>query len=362
MTLAGLLLWTRRWVPPQRRDWIEALAAEADDVPPGGERLAWLVGGLWLVAKEARMIRKVAYIVAGLAGGVVLIRLGWHDGSTNPAVPVNRGIMITVAVLLAALPWLLPVAPGRTARIVRAIAYAALCAFYADMVLLSRYAGARFDDFQAADQDNWNADVMAGAVVSAVLIIGMFAFYAVAILLLTSRRAKTAGRTLALAACAGAACAVVIYAMAPFGGLRDTGNVALTILCGLIAFLAPIAILVFAGRLAGDARQGVLTGMYAGGIGALVLAAVTIGTMLLFPHHVTLIWANPSPAVPHGTDFEWRMSVGDGALKYQLFLLLGPVAGLFFGAIGASLAAEEPPVPEAPAATQLPVPTPVVSA
>lgn len=339
MTAAGILLWTRRWVPAQRRDWIEALAAEADDVPPGGERLAWLVGGLWLVAKEARMIRKVAYIVAGLVGGAILVRLGWHDGSTNPAVPMNRGIMIAVAVLLVVAPALIPVAGNRTARVVRVIAYGALCAFYADMVLLSRYAGARFDHFDTTDQEG-AASMWTSAVISAVIIIGMFAVYAAAILVFTSRRRPAPPRMLAVSTGSGLAAGLVVYALTPFGGLLDTGSEALNVLYGLSVFLAPIAILVVGGRLAGDVRSGTVGGLLAGVVGGLVLAACTIATMVFLPHHVALKWANPSPAVPHGTDYEWRMSVGDGAIKYQALLFFGPFIGLFFAAIGASLQPE----------------------
>jgi hypothetical protein len=44
--LAGLL-------PAGRREWAQALRAEADEVPAGRRRLAWLTGGLWLTANEA---------------------------------------------------------------------------------------------------------------------------------------------------------------------------------------------------------------------------------------------------------------------------------------------------------------------
>jgi len=36
-----------------RRDWAEAVWAEAREVPPGWPRLVWRAGGVWLIAREA---------------------------------------------------------------------------------------------------------------------------------------------------------------------------------------------------------------------------------------------------------------------------------------------------------------------
>ena len=46
-----------RLVPAERRDWAEALWAEADEVPAGWERLAWRAGGVRLIARQARLGR-----------------------------------------------------------------------------------------------------------------------------------------------------------------------------------------------------------------------------------------------------------------------------------------------------------------
>jgi hypothetical protein len=37
-------------LPADRRDWVAAVWAEAHEVPPGLERLAWRVGGIWMLA------------------------------------------------------------------------------------------------------------------------------------------------------------------------------------------------------------------------------------------------------------------------------------------------------------------------
>src|SRR5262249_24865206 len=48
-----------RLLPAERREWAEALWAEAHQVPPGLPRLAWRAGGLRLIAREATMARRL---------------------------------------------------------------------------------------------------------------------------------------------------------------------------------------------------------------------------------------------------------------------------------------------------------------
>ena len=50
-----------RLLPPGRRQWAEAVGAEAGEVAAGWPRLCWLAGGLWLAVREAAMARKVVY-------------------------------------------------------------------------------------------------------------------------------------------------------------------------------------------------------------------------------------------------------------------------------------------------------------
>ena len=63
----------RLLLPVGRRDWAEALWAEANAVPAGWRRLAWRAGGVRLITREARLGRK-----AGLArvGGPAQPRRG----------------------------------------------------------------------------------------------------------------------------------------------------------------------------------------------------------------------------------------------------------------------------------------------
>jgi hypothetical protein len=83
--LAGMLRYAARMLPPGRREWAEAVQAEAGQVPPGWPRLRWLAGGLWLVAREATMMRKAGYWLgagAVAAGAAWVVWLSWQ---TSPA-------------------------------------------------------------------------------------------------------------------------------------------------------------------------------------------------------------------------------------------------------------------------------------
>ena len=333
--LTRALEWMVRLLPPARRAWGEAVRTEALAVPAGPARLRWLAGGLHTVAWQAGLWRGAARAgLAALAGGV-LVWLGWHPGSANPAMPTDRVALIVTVGVLAALPaavrlWYGPVAGNRSARVIRTGGYLAVYALVLVIVGLSRFAGSRFDHFQAFDQANWAADMRSGAFVSAVLMIGIVGGYAVAVLMVTADHAAMRPGTLTAATAAGAATAVVAFAMTPFGGPLQPGNGWLAGGYALALLCVPVAAAWALVRL----RLGALGGLWAGGTAALLLAVLTVATMLAFPDHVDLKWANPSPAVPHGTPNEVQMSVSDTAVKYFAGLVILPLLGLLLSAAG----------------------------
>jgi len=252
-----------------------------------------------------------------------MVWLDWHAGSANPAVPVNRVTTIVVFALLAVLPWVFGAAADtRTARVVRACGYTALYALMAVLVGLSRFAGSRFDHLVAFNQANWAADMRAGAVVNAVLLTAIIGGYASVVLAVTARRISGLATGVGL----GATAAVVVYAVLPFGNVTTPVD-------AVVLAILPLAAVIAAGLHAGNVRSGAIAGLCAGATTALLLNILTVTTMLLLPGHVDLEWANPDPAVPHGTPFEVRMSVGDSAIKYEAGLLLGPLIGLALGAV-----------------------------
>jgi len=87
--LAGLLRICAWLLPPARQDWPEAVLAGAGEVPGRAGRLAWLSGGLWLVAREV-MMNAVIRVLAFAAGVTAMVWIGWPGASSDSALPVNR--------------------------------------------------------------------------------------------------------------------------------------------------------------------------------------------------------------------------------------------------------------------------------
>jgi hypothetical protein len=336
-----------------RRDWLEALRSEAEAMPPGWDRLLWLLGGIWLALREAIVVRRLGLAAAGIAAGATLVWLDWHPGSKNPAVPTDRATLILIMALLVALPWatrtlLGPVADNRAARAVRFTAYPAIYALLLVMVGLSRFAGSRFDDFHAFNQANWESDMRSGAVFSAVILTATVGGYAIGFLALTSRRMALPPGVLALSTGLGVGIGVFEYALMPTGHLWLATPAWAEAIVGVAALLVPLGVVVAARRFVAHGspeqggRNGILAGLCAGMAAALILATLTIGTMLLLPEAVTLEWANPDPSVPHGTPFEIQMSVSDAAIGYLFALLAGPALGLVLGALVSGSTAAPP--------------------
>ena len=141
--------------------------------------------------------------------------------------------------------------------------------------------------------------------------------------------------------------------MSPVGSPLHVANPTLAaIYHGVLLFAIPAGPFVagvLAARCAGAAKdvndtsdiapmQGIIAGVVAGAIGVLLLAVLTIPTMVRFPHDVRLEWANPDPNLAHGTPFEVQMSVSDAAQRYEIFLVLGPLLGAAIGMAGGTAA------------------------
>ena len=119
-----------RLVPAERRDWAEAVWAEAGQVPPGLTRLAWRAGGLRLIAGEALLPRRAGQSLVFAAAAAWVALAVWPGPAGNPATAVARLDVVTVLPLLALLPLLarrlLGSAAGSIARILRACGYSAV--------------------------------------------------------------------------------------------------------------------------------------------------------------------------------------------------------------------------------------------
>lgn len=141
-----------RLLPADRRQWAEAVQAEAELVPAGRPRLEWMLGGLWIVLREAEMGRKIVY---WLGVGAVATAIGWAlvlSWRTSPSADgeamTDRVRILVGAAALLGLPWagrklgwFGPVGNTITARMVRLGGCAAMCVVGIELVRLDEHAG-----------------------------------------------------------------------------------------------------------------------------------------------------------------------------------------------------------------------------
>ena len=92
-------------LPAGRRDWVAALWAEAHEVPAGLARLAWRAGGIWMLAREALMPRRLGRAVMFAMAAAVAAWVAWPDSSILHAAADQFGVIATV-LLLAGMPLL----------------------------------------------------------------------------------------------------------------------------------------------------------------------------------------------------------------------------------------------------------------
>jgi PadR family transcriptional regulator, regulatory protein PadR len=217
--LTGLVRGLAGLLGEHRRDWVHALLAETDDLPAPSARLAWLGGGLWLVAREVLMNR-IIQALAFAAGAVALVWIGWPGASSNSATPVNRMYVVGTLILLAGLPLVVrryvgPVRPGWAPRLVRPGGYAVVLALIAATAVQQRI-GSQLGGYLPVILPIWAMDV------GFLLII---AGYVAGLLILTSHRVQFTRRVLPTSLGIGALTAGTLYPVAPFG-INDTAETA----------------------------------------------------------------------------------------------------------------------------------------
>jgi hypothetical protein len=150
--LAWLLGHAARLLPPGRRQWAEAVGAEAGEVAAGWPRLCWLAGGLWLAVREAAMGRKVMYwlgAVAVAAAGAWVVWLSWRtSAAADPQAVTDRVRVLVGVAALVVLPWVGrrrgwfgPVGGSLTARLVRVAGCAGVCGLGVAVVGMDSHLG-----------------------------------------------------------------------------------------------------------------------------------------------------------------------------------------------------------------------------
>jgi hypothetical protein len=367
-----------RLLPAARRDWAEAVWAEAHDVPAGWPRLAWRTGGVLLMAKEGQMARRIGILLLGAVAAGAAAWGAWPGsaGSLSHGAADQGDVIITLA-LLAGLPlltrWLLGPPDSRAARRLRAGFYAAILAIMPAKAVAEMFAGAvprggiDRHTFDLVTQGNPLPGSISGGPDwgGEILILFITACYLAVILALTARRTPVAPATLAVGARAGLVLGLVMYAVDPLGvdqiatnpWLHGSATDPLVALAWVLLFGAPMA----AGALAGSrgyvprhpgqaptvrAWQGFAAGLVSNGVGALTVTALGISTTALMLKSAWMRgWLYHGQHLTASAVYGRELYASGNVAFYAVICVGFPVIGLIMGVAGAGYASVTGPQP-----------------
>jgi hypothetical protein len=358
-----------RLVPAARRDWAEAVWAEAHEVPAGWQRLAWRAGGLRLIAKEAQMVRRTGTLLLFAAAAGTAAWGAWPGSPVTHGAAVQGGILITLA-LLVGLPLLTRSVLGppdsRAARWLRAGFYAAILAVLPVQAVIGLFVGMVprggidrhiFDLVQGAGVPgsssggpNWGGEVG---------ILFVTACYLAVILALSARRTPVAPATLAIGTSAGLVLGMAMYAIAPIGlnlkyptrpWLHGAAAETSGVLALILVFGAPLLAGALAGRRCfvpddpGEASiarawQGLAAGLVSSGVGALFVTVFGTGTTALLVKSALV-----RDLLFHGQHltatavYGRELYASQNVMGYFVVLVGCPIVGLVLGVTGAGIA------------------------
>jgi hypothetical protein len=343
-----------RLVPAGRRDWAEAVWAEAGEVPPGLRRLAWLAGGVQVMAREALPARAIGRRLLFAAAAAVAAWAAWADLAGGFDTVIARMDVISIVALLVGLPvltrWLLgPAGDTRLARFLRACGYAAILAL---MV-------AKADAPRAGDNGS-TGPALQFAWFLEILFLVIIAGYVTAILVVTGRRPRVTPATLAIGTGAGIALGVVMYAVAPLGLSKDATEpwlagsaidpvvaLAWILLLGAPVVTAAMAVRRYRGpgspqELAGARLwQGIVAGILATGAGALIVTVLGTATIALMPRAAWLRhWLFPGQHLLAAAIRSHELAANSSVGGYGLILIGFPVIGLALGSFSSRTATD----------------------
>jgi hypothetical protein len=361
--VARALAWL---LPAGRRDWVAAIWAEAQEVPPGRARLAWRAGGAWVLAREALMPLRLgrAALFAATAGAAAWA--AWPQPGVGHAAESQFHVIATV-LLLAGLPLLArrffgPASPSRAGRSLRVFCCAAILAYLPALYIVEAFANLTpaqaayrriacpFEGCGAAPGQSTGGPPWAGEIAFLLMTIA----YLGVILFLTSRRSQVAPSTLAIGIGTGLLFGVVMYAVAPLGLTHSAtdpwlpGSTAdpLVALAWILLFGGPpvaAVVAVWRGRGPGGAAlphnvrlgQGIAAGVLASGTAALFVSALGTGTTALMLKSTWLLhWLNHGHQLTAIATYRYENSAAGGTTAYLFMLIWFPVIGLFMSALG----------------------------
>jgi hypothetical protein len=370
-----------RVVPSARRDWAEAVWAEAHEVPAGWQRLAWRAGGVRLMAKEAQMARKIGILLLFTATAGAAAWGAWPKSSVSLSHgAANQGDVIITIALLAGLPlltrWLLGPPDSRAARWLRAGFYAAILAIMPAKAVAEMFVGAvprGGIDRHTFDALNGNGGLPVPGSVSGgpdwggeILILFITACYLAVILALTARRTPVAPATLAIGARAGLVLGLVMYAVAPLGldkiatnpWLHGSATDPLVALAWVLLFGAPLAAGALAGRRcyvpddpaeasATRAWQGFAVGLVSNGVGALTVTVLgTVTTALMLKSAWVRGWLYHGQHLTASAVYGRELYASQNVGFYAAICVVFPIFGLMMGLAGAGFANGSRPLPD----------------
>jgi hypothetical protein len=349
--IVALLRRSMALLPADRQMWARALWAEAYEVPEGWPRLAWLAGGARWVVREAALGRSLVYPFAFAAAAAGAGYTAWSGPPGDAAIAINRVDVIAIAVILAALPWVIrrtrgPVAASLRAKLMRCGSYAAVLTLVVVKAAVERVA-------DAPPNNQGSAHAWVGEIVFLTVIAG----YAALILSCTARWSPAVPATVAIGITTGAGMGLLAFALGPlgcplrFGGLWPSRLYDAAMTVGvLLALCAPVSAGLMAARRAGcslsrgsRARQGAMAGLCTGATAALVVAALSTATIALLPYDTRLRdWASShvgqwTPIVGQvtpviGPRLGYVAGASAFAAGYLIVLLLSPLFGCGLGA------------------------------
>ena len=353
-----------RLLPAGRRDWLEAVWAEAYEVPPGFPRLAWRAGGIWMVVREILLPRRLIKVTLFGVAAAAAAWLAWPSPTVGHALVGQVGVVATV-VLLAGLPLLGrrlfgPASPSRVGRALRVFCCAAILALIPARVIVEVFAELtpRQPDYLRVF-NLYNFTGVPGASSGGppwqgeITIVLIIAGYVTVLLWLTSQRSLVSRSTLAIGTGAGVLLGLVMYAVAPLGlGLYATNPWLpgsdvdpLVALAWLLLLGGPVTAAVLAARycrgadgsapLAGAAiRQGIAAGVLANLTGALLVAGLGTSTTAVMLKSAAFRHWLYGPHLSALALYHQELNDSMGTQMYALICVSFPVIGLLMAAAG----------------------------
>jgi hypothetical protein len=362
-------------LPAGRRDWGAAIWAEAHEVPPGLERLAWRAGGVWVIARGALMPRRLGRAALFAAAAAAAAWAAWPEPGVGHAA-VSRFHVIATVLLLAGLPLLSrrffgPPSSSRAGRSLRVLCYAAILALLPGLTIVE--ASANLTPAQPAYRyifcvaQGWSSTQGCEGVpgrstggppwAGEIAILLMTIAYAGVILFLTSRRSQVARSALAIGMTTGLVFGVVMYAVAPLGldhgvatdpWLPGSAADPLVALAWILLAGGPAAAAVLAAwrsrgpggsALPRNVRigQGIAAGVLANGTAAIFVSALGTGTTALMLRSAWLLhWLNHGHQLTAIAAYRYEANASSGAAIYLIMLISFPVIGLIMSTLSAA--------------------------